>query len=159
MIFVTVGGQMPFDRLVRAVDTWAGRRKRTDVFAQIGETDFLPQHVLWTRFLARDEFRERILAAEAVVAHAGMGTIITALECEKPILVLPRRAALRETRNDHQFATAERLRERGLARVALDEEELARELDAIDRVPPSPRIRSQASDELLTAIRRFVAEP
>jgi len=39
VIFVTVGAQMPFDRLVGAVDTWAGTNNRRDIFAQTGETE------------------------------------------------------------------------------------------------------------------------
>jgi hypothetical protein len=33
MIFVTVGTQGQFDRLIRTVDEWAGGHGRTDVFA------------------------------------------------------------------------------------------------------------------------------
>lgn len=36
MIFVTVGTQVQFDRLIRTVDEWAGARARSDIFAQIG---------------------------------------------------------------------------------------------------------------------------
>ena len=35
MIFVTVGAQLPFDRLVSVVDEWAGSTGRSDVFGQI----------------------------------------------------------------------------------------------------------------------------
>ena len=57
MILVTVGAQMPFDRMTRAVDAWAGERGRTDVFAQIGPTDFIPQNIEWTAFLEPEQFR------------------------------------------------------------------------------------------------------
>lgn len=36
MIFVTVGHQTPFDRLIRLVDRWAEENMRHDLFAQIG---------------------------------------------------------------------------------------------------------------------------
>ena len=39
MIFVTVGTDSPFDRLMQVVDEWAAASGRTDVFAQIGEGD------------------------------------------------------------------------------------------------------------------------
>ncbi len=38
MIFVTVGEQLPFDRLVRAVDEWAAASGK-EVFAQIGNSE------------------------------------------------------------------------------------------------------------------------
>ena len=42
MIFVTVGGQTPFDRLVRTVDNWALQHACSDAFAQIGDTAWRP---------------------------------------------------------------------------------------------------------------------
>ena len=39
MIFVTVGAQLPFDRLVDTVDAWAGRKGDTEVLAQIAVDD------------------------------------------------------------------------------------------------------------------------
>ncbi len=158
MIFVTVGEQLPFDRLVRAVDEWAGSQGRHDVFAQIGDGRYVPRNFEWTRFLEPDAFRNRLAAARILVAHAGMGSILTALELEKPILILPRRAALREHRNDHQLATAERLGEHGLVHVAMDEQELKRRLAEVEAFVAAPRIGRLASPELLRAVREFVDE-
>jgi UDP-N-acetylglucosamine transferase subunit ALG13 len=107
VIFVTVGSSEPFDRLVRAVDEWAGLRGRSDVFAQIGHSDYQPKHIQCSKFLDPSEFRTRFNNAQFVVAHAGMGSIITALEIGKPIVVMPRRAHLGETRSDHQVATVD----------------------------------------------------
>ena len=41
MIFVTVGSQLPFDRLVRAVDDWAAGNGGAAAFAQIGASSYL----------------------------------------------------------------------------------------------------------------------
>lgn len=42
-IFVTVGTQLPFDRLVKAVEAWVGNHDVTATsFAQIGATTFNP---------------------------------------------------------------------------------------------------------------------
>lgn len=155
MIFVTVGGQMPFDRLTRTVDEWAAARQRDDVFAQIGDTDYEPNHVRWTRFLTPKDFRKTMEQSDLVVAHAGMGTILTAREVATPVLVLPRRASAQETRNEHQLATARLLQNRGLVDVAWEETDLWAKLDSIkDRKPPSPAF--EELDRLVTAVRRFV---
>lgn len=156
MILVTVGGQLPFDRLVRTVDEWAAATGRSDVFAQIGASDYRPRQLEAQAFLEPESFRERFASAGVIVSHAGMGTIIGALEAGKPILVLPRRAALGEQRNDHQLATAERLRERPGVYVAMDEAELRRRLDDVDRLAPAPSIDAHASRELLAGLRSFV---
>ena len=156
MIFVTVGAQMPFDRLVRTVDQWAGENGRDDVFAQIGQSEYHPSNIQWTNFLEPEEFKRKYEAAKVIVSHAGTGSIITALQLGKPILVMPRRANLRETRNDHQAATSEQFRRFDSVEVAWDENELIAKLEAIDNLHGSHRIESYASSELVKAIREFV---
>lgn len=53
-----------------------------------------------------DEFDKLCHDARLIVAHAGMGTIISAMTKGKPIIVFPRIAALGEHRNEHQLATS-----------------------------------------------------
>jgi UDP-N-acetylglucosamine transferase subunit ALG13 len=156
VIFVTVGAQMPFDRMCQAVDQWAAKRQRSDVFAQIGSTDWRPTSMRFTAMIEPPEFRKAMQECSVVVAHAGMGSILTALQYGKPILVMPRRGDLRETRNDHQIATAKRFKELGRVAVAFDETELERELDRLGELRATERISPWASDELLSAVRGFV---
>jgi UDP-N-acetylglucosamine transferase subunit ALG13 len=158
LIFVTVGANTPFDRMVRCVDEWAASRGRDDVFAQIGRTDYRPAHLQWTERLSPVEFRETLARASVVVAHAGMGTILSALELGIPVLVMPRRAALREQRNDHQLATARHLAERGLVHVASDDEELRGRLDQLVGLDAHEPIPSVAPPRLIERIRGFIAE-
>ncbi len=156
MIFVTVGAQMPFDRLVKTVDQWAGERGRNDVFAQIGLTDYRPSNIQWTPFMSTEEFKRRYEAAKVVIAHAGTGSIITALQLGKPILIMPRRASLRETRNDHQVATSEQFQRFDSVAVAWDEKELVTRLEEIDSLRGRQTIEPYASQELVGTIREFI---
>jgi UDP-N-acetylglucosamine transferase subunit ALG13/glycosyltransferase involved in cell wall biosynthesis len=158
MIFVTVGSQMSFDRLVREVDTWAGRHGRKDVFAQIGD-GAEPSNIPWVRSLTSEEFRKRVEDADLVISHAGMGTILTALEIGKPILVLPRKGQLGETRNDHQVDTARKLAERGLVSVAYEIGELREKLDHLDAVRAASRISAHADPALLETVAKFLEGP
>jgi exopolysaccharide biosynthesis glucuronosyltransferase PssE len=130
VIFVTVGEQLSFERLVRTVDECA-KELDQDVYAQIGETDWMPKTIKYKKFLNPDEFQQRFSDAEVIVAHAGMGTIITALELRKPIIVMPRQASLGEHRNDHQFATAKRFLKLDYITVAFDEIELRGKLESL----------------------------
>lgn len=124
MIFVTVGSQMPFDRLIRAVDNWARDHPQYEVVAQIGNSGFVPQVMEYHQTLPPSKFARTMAAASVVVAHAGMGTIISAAEYGKPMVLLPRRGDLRETRNDHQIATAKWLETKSGISVAYHESEL-----------------------------------
>jgi UDP-N-acetylglucosamine transferase subunit ALG13 len=157
VIYVTVGTQLPFDRLIEAVDAWAGATGAQDVFAQIGPGTYRPRHVAYAPFVSPEESRERMQAADAIVAHAGMGTIISALELGKPLLVMPRQAALGEHRNDHQIATAERFGALGRVSVAPDAAALAEKLDELGALNAHERISPYASDRLLSALSTFIA--
>jgi UDP-N-acetylglucosamine transferase subunit ALG13 len=156
MILLTVGTQGPFDRLLRAVDDWAGQRATDTIFAQIGPSSYEPKHMEFRKFVRPDEFREKVEAATLVVAHAGMGSIITALEYGKQIIVMPRLSSLGEHRNDHQLATAKRLSEQGLVEMALDENELRNKLDLGRQSQGGERLGSEGSPALMSALRTFI---
>lgn len=155
MIFVTVGTQLPFDRLISAVDEWAGLRQISGVIAQIGPTSLAPKHVTVKPFVAAEEFQKFVSEASLIVAHAGMGSIITAMELGKPIVVMPRRASLGEHRNEHQLATAAHLKSRGI-HVAEDRESLWSMLDNAGTLSPPHPISDTASPQLIAAIQNFI---
>lgn len=158
-IFVTVGTELPFDRLVRTIDEWAGDTGAgSRVFAQIGQTDLTPANIRWSNFVEVSKFDSLFRSAELVVSHAGMGTILSALQYQQPLLVVPRRAALGEHRNDHQLATARRLSELGRVQVALDEADLVRRLDSTEAVAAQTEIGPFADDSLLTALRSAIGD-
>jgi UDP-N-acetylglucosamine transferase subunit ALG13 len=142
--------------MVGAIDQWAETRGRCDVFAQVGPTKYEPKHIRWSQFIDAQEFRQRVAEADLVVAHAGMGSILTALEMGKPIMVMPRLAGLKEHRNDHQMATAKRFLAQGRILVAFDETHLIEKLDQIGDFRATERISAKASPRLLAAIRSFI---
>lgn len=161
MILVTVGAQMPFDRLIAAVDAWAALHPTVRFFAQIGERAWTPRHIPYATRLAPNAFIDRVRKSTGIVAHAGMGSILSALEHGKPILVMPRRGDLGETRNDHQLATASRFATTGRVRVAFDETALPEALGrlagiAAGQPQPPQTIGPYASPELIDALRAFV---
>lgn len=157
MIFVTVGYQMPFDRMVESIDRWAGRHPDAAIFAQIGPTEFRPSNLPFTDFMDPADFVQRVESASVLVAHAGMGSILTALQYGKPIVIFPRRGDLQETRNDHQVATARKLAGRPGIEVAMDETELGAALDRLSDLEQPPALSSTASPELVEHLRSFIA--
>jgi UDP-N-acetylglucosamine transferase subunit ALG13 len=156
MILVTVGTDLPFDRMVRVIDAWAGETGRRDVFAQIGEGGWQPRHIPFAEFLSPPEFAAKFAAARVIVSHAGMGTILTALHIGKPILVMPKKASLGEHRNEHQTATARRMSEIGGVNVAYDETELRQWLERLDDLKHPKSIGESASEGLIRSLREFI---
>jgi UDP-N-acetylglucosamine transferase subunit ALG13 len=128
VIFVTIGSMFPFDRLVRAMDAWAAAHPGEEVLAQIGDGGFTPSHMRWLRRLDQDAFTGIAGRAEVIVAHAGMGSVITAGQVGTPIVVLPRQKDRGEHNTDHQLATARWLRGRPGVFVAPAEQELDRRI-------------------------------
>ena len=123
MIFITVGTQLPFDRLISAIDNIFESNKQ-QVLAQIGPTQLIPKNIEYTDFIKPTDIEGIYKKATLIVAHAGMGSILTALKYQKPIVVMPRRAEFKEHRNDHQIATAEWVKGLNGVTVAKDEIEL-----------------------------------
>ena len=162
MIFLTVGTQLPFDRLVRGVDAWcASRGTGGEVFGQIGvlgRDNDRPTHFDYVQTLPPEDFDARVAAADAIIAHAGMGAIISALSAGTPIAILPRRADLREQRNGHQQATAARFAGRPGLFAAMSGEELPGMLDRLRDAPAAagPLIAPHADEPLIDALRAVI---
>ena len=154
MIFVITGTQLPFDRFIRMLDELAPKLDE-EIVAQINGSTYLPQHINTIDLLPPDEFDRLFQRARLIVAHAGMGTILSALTAGKPLIVFPRIAALGEHRNEHQLATAEKMKAMGYCYVAKDKEELQALLLAPD-LHPLRSIGSAASSSLVQSITEFI---
>ena len=154
MIFVTVGTQLPFARLIDAMDAHAAHTEEA-VIAQAGPEPGDWPHLEARAHLAPAEFDALFEAARVVVGHAGMGTILSARRYGRPLVVLPRRHALGEHRNDHQLATAQQVANLPGVYVAWQAADLspllAREL------APAGETRSPAHEQLLDHLARFLA--
>lgn len=162
MIFLTVGHELAFDRLAEAVDLWCAQNPDQIVFGQLAklsEDNYKPKHFEWQEFLDPADFNKRFEEASIVIAHAGMGSIITALTMAKPILIMPRRGHLKETRNDHQVATSNRFASKDGVIVAQDETEFSgviKSLIAVAADHKSEPIGPFAEPSLIEAVRSFI---
>lgn len=160
MILVTVGTMLPFDRLVRAMDRWAAEHQDEDVFAQIGDGFYRPQAMRWSRLLSVAEFADMVGQCSILVAHAGTGSFFLAAEKSKPLVMLPRRAALREHTTDHQVHTARWLQAKPGVYVAMEADDLAGAISAA-RAQPDLTVSSvapYAPTMLLSQIRSFLLQ-
>jgi UDP-N-acetylglucosamine transferase subunit ALG13 len=158
MIFITVGTDQPFDRMIKIVDSWASAVGRRDIFAQIGEGGWKPRFIPHTNLLSPADFNQLFNKASVIVSHAGMGTILSALHHGKPILVMPKLASLREHRNEHQLATAKRMQNMGYTNVALNKEEMEIQLARIEIITPLQQIPKFATGRMIEGIKDFIAK-
>jgi UDP-N-acetylglucosamine transferase subunit ALG13 len=135
-IFVSLGTIRPyrFDSLVDAVRALLG--PDDDVTWQLGVTDRESLPGTMKREVDAESFDQLVLDSDVFVTHAGVGTLLRALELGVRPVVVPRRVARGEHVDDHQLQVARELADRGL--VLLRE---ADQLSSQDLEPPDVVIR------------------
>ena len=124
MIFVTVGLMVGFERLIKKMDEIAGEIDEK-VVMQIGYTEYQPKNAEYFKF--KDDFKEiqkMYLDARIIVSHAGAGSIMTALEFNKPLVIIPRRKKYGEHIDDHQLEIAKELEKDERIKVIYDVDKL-----------------------------------
>lgn len=154
MIFATIGTQAPFDRFVKMLDELC-KNINEEVVCQTIQTNYQAQNIKTVDFLPPDEFNQYLEKARLIIAHAGMGTIISALKQKKPIIIVPRLASLKEHRNDHQMATAMRMHELGYVYVAYDKAQLNELINRKD-LKPLKEIGDFASTSLINSLNKSI---
>ncbi len=132
MIFLTVGTQFPFDRLVKAIDEAVEcGLLNEEVFAQVGESKYQPKNLEVVSSLEKTQYDDCMQKASKVISHAGMGSIIIALEFDRPLLVMPRMKKYKEVVNDHQVAIAKYFEELKHILVAYQAEDIPSKLEEL----------------------------
>lgn len=159
MIFLTVGTQLGFDRLVSQVDEWAAAAG-VEVFGQIGPGQYVPRHFHFEQFVHPSEFERRMAGAECIVSHAGMGTILSAMQYGKPALLMARRASLGEHRNEHQLSTARKFKDVPSFRFVENSADMARGYEqlVLGQAGPGAAGTAAANDDFLRNLRQLIQQ-
>ncbi len=157
MIFVTTGTQLPFDRLIRAIDEIAPDLGEEEIIAQTPKGSYVPHNIKAIEYLDSAGYKNIMSRARLIVSHAGTGTIISALMLKKPIIVMPRRASLGEHRNEHQLATVNKFEELQFVYAAYDSTQL-QELIRSGNIKCRKELGSNASDSLIHSLKEFILD-
>lgn len=143
-----------FDRAVDWVDHWvAAHADRARCTAQVG-TSKPSVTGSSVELMAPAELQRAMASADAVVCHAGPGTVMDARRAGREPIVVPRSARLGEHVDDHQERFARWMAERGRLLVATTEEELHRLLDRV-LTEPGAYVRPADSDDVRRVAERF----
>ena len=156
MIFLTVGTQFPFDRLVRTIDEIAGQGLFDDeVWAQIGQTSYKTNNFKKSvEFLDKHLFDQWMQRASKVISHAGIGSISMALNGAKPLLVMPRLRGYDEVVNNHQLDITRKFEQCGYLLAAYDQSELPDKIAALKSFIPQKR--TTQAEKVTERISRFL---
>lgn len=157
MIFLTVGTQFPFERLIKAVDHILEQNpNKEEVFAQIGNSLYKPRNFAHVSSMTSKHFENYFKKASAVIGHAGVGTITMALNLNKPLLVMPRMQVYHEHVNDHQVALVRKFEQQGYILAAYSEQQLSHQMESLKAFVPSKR--SIQPRPVIKRIERFLKE-
>ena len=155
MIFLTVGTQFPFDRLVQAVDNIADNGLLDgEIFAQIGKSSYKPQNFAFVNSMDKNLFDSCVQKASIMISHAGVGTIMAALDNKKPLIVMPRLKKYGEAVNNHQFEIAKKFGELGHVITAYNEEDLPGKIKQVKSFVP--RARENQTAVVVDRIAKFL---
>ena len=127
MIFVVLGTQkFQLNRLLRSLDEFVEKGTIIDdITAQTGNSDYKPKHYIYYPFLGKDEFESHISKADLIISHGGVGSIMTALNNEKPVIIFPRLSKYHEHVDDHQTEIARAFNEKGYALLCDETDDLS----------------------------------
>lgn len=154
MIFVTVGTLYPFDRLLKAIDEFAQENNNNDFFAQTGIQGYKPKNFGSVETLKKNEYDKYVHQSEAIISHAGMGTVFAAREAYKPLLVMPRLKQFNENINDHQVKTAQALEQKKILLAAYDTDQLKQKIPQLKSFKPSSS--EQSAENLIDKLKEYI---
>ena len=125
-MFVTVGLEwFSFNRLIKIIDSFQETHANLyKIFIQTGRSDYKPAHCNCQNLLLPDQLLIRILNADIIICHAGVGSILFCIKNGKLPIVFPRRKELGEHVDNHQVDFCKRLAEDNIIPVAWQENEL-----------------------------------
>lgn len=150
---VTVGTSriFRFDRLVAAADAIGG-----ETIVQRGPSRVTPDATAVVDFMTFDDLNAEMAAADAVVTHAGIGSVLLAITHGHRPVVMARRPDLGEGVDHHQLEFARRLHAQGLAVVVDEPGEVAAALASLRDAAPAPAAARAEPNELMSRLRREV---
>lgn len=151
MIFVTVGSHYQgFDRLVKKMDEIAGKIDEK-VIMQIGNTKYKPVNAEHFEFAEYSKIQKLNSDARIVVSHAGVGSILTALEQKTHLIIFPRLKRYSEVVDDHQLEIAKELSENPNVTIVNDVEDLEESLKTIFSF-----VEESSENRLVYSLKKYI---
>ena len=157
MIFVTLGTQkFQFNRLLRMMDDLIENKKIHErVFAQISNSDYLPQYYEYCNFLSNNDYEEYIKNCDILVSHSGVGTIMTGLRYRRKIIVVPRLSKYGEHIDDHQTQIAQSFSKLNYVLMYSDEDNNMEQL-IVDATTKHFSNYSSCRNQVIDTIRQYI---
>lgn len=156
MIFVTVGThEQQFNRLIEEIDKLKKEQIITsDVFIQVGFSDYQPQYCEWKQFLSYDEMNSLMKKSDTIITHGGPATFMNVIANGKKPVVVPRRKKFGEHVNDHQLDFCKRIIQEGYDLVVIEDIKEIRE----HLIPSSSSTIKSNNERFVKQFSNLIAE-
>lgn len=140
MIFVILGTQdKGFDRMLKEIDELIKDGIITNkVIVQAGCTDFKSNEMDIIDYLPMQQFNKYIEAADIIITHGGVGSILDAIKHHKKVIAVPRLEKYHEHVNNHQIEIVEEFDRLGYIMDCGNLKRLGNKLIEIEKFNPKP---------------------
>lgn len=158
MIFVVLGTQkFQCNRLLKMIDNMVGNGYLSEeVYAQKGHSSYKPENYQTVDFLSKEEFDKKIAECSLLITHGGVGTILSGINNNKPVIVFPRLKKYKEHVDNHQLDIARAFYKKNLVLMYDEEENNMRWLIEQCRVMHFETYTSQR-DHMIEIIRNYIS--
>lgn len=140
LIFVTLGTQdKKFPRLLEAIQKQIDNgtiSKKEEIIVQAGSTEFKSNDMEVINYMGIKKFEELVEKADLIISHAGVGSILTALNKNKKIIAAARLKEYGEHVNDHQLQILENFSKEGYLLALENFDELDVVLEKVKEFKP-----------------------
>lgn len=157
-LFVSLGTQLfQFNRLVEELNSMIrdGKYRPDEILMQSGMVDLKPNFPCQS-FMLLEEFNQYIKDSDVIITHGGVNTIMTCMNCRKPLVIVPRQCKFGEHVDDHQLEIAYLMERKFDIIVVRDMKDLP---DAIERAKKHEYGHwVSKKDELIEAVKRAIEE-
>ena len=151
LIFVCVGSrEYQFNRLLKKLDELVKQETiYSELFAQIGHSDYLPKYYSYERFISAELFKQYQQNADLIISHGGTGALIGALKLGKQVIAVPRLSKYGEHTDDHQTQICSVLAQEGYLKQVLDMDMLG---EALMQSTQNPLMKKYAKPSLIVVM-------
>lgn len=139
MILITLGTQdKQFKRLLDMVQEEIDNGNILDkVIVQAGYTKYESKDMEIFDLIDRDKFSDLISKCNILITHGGVGSIITGLQNNKKVIVVPRLSKYGEHVNDHQIQITDNFSKEGYILPVYEDDNLGDVLKKVDKFKPN----------------------
>lgn len=158
MILVTLGTQdKEFTRLLKAIDKQIEKKNiREKVIVQAGHTKYESKNMEIFDLIPTEELDKLVEECDLLITHGGVGSILSGIKNNKPIIAAARLKKYKEHTNDHQKQIINEFESRGYILELRDFNKLDKMLEKAKSFKPKKFVSN--TDNFVNNIENYIEE-